>query len=223
MRQSAPMQAAWQALERNDFRFAERAAREALARSPSDAEALYLLGSTLLFEGRFAEARAPLEQAATGQPPRGVRYRLGHCYLALGDPARAEQVLRAEVAQYPQSANAHNTLGVALVNQAKQRAALAAFRAALDLEPAHAEANANAANLLFALDRPQEALPFATRALEANPELAEAHLSHGLILHALKRYEEALASLARAYRLAPDTPYALSSLVWSALHCCDWH
>lgn len=216
------MQAAWQALERNDFRTAERAAREALARSPQDAEALYLLGSTLLFEGRFAEARGPLEQAAAGQPPRGVRYRLGHCYLALGEPARAEHVLRAEVAQYPQSANAHNTLGVALVNQAKQRAALAAFRAALDPEPAHAEANANAANLLFTLDRPQEALPFATRALEANPQLAQAHLSHGLILHALKRYEGALASLARAHRLAPDTPYALSSLVWSALHCCDW-
>jgi len=216
------MQAAWQALERNDFRTAERAAREALARASNDAEALYLLGSTLLFEGRFAEARGPLEEAAAGEPRRGVRYRLGHCYLALGDPARAEQVLRAEVAHYPQSANAHNTLGVALVSQAKQAAALAAFRAALDLEPAHAEANANAANLLLTLDRPQEALPLAARALAANPEAAEAHFGHGLVLHALKRYEDAVASLERAYRLAPDTPYALSSLVWSALHCCDW-
>jgi protein O-GlcNAc transferase len=216
------MQAAWDALERNDFHFAERAAREALARSPKDPEALYLLGSTLLFDGRFAEARGPLEQAAAGEPRRGVRYRLGHCYLALGDPARAEQVLRGEIAQYPQSANAHNTLGVSLVNQAKQALALAAFRAAVDLDPAHAEANANAANLLLTLDRPQEALSFATRALEANPQLAEAHLNHGLILHALKRYEEAVASLARAYSLAADTPYALSSLVWSALHCCDW-
>src|SRR3954467_12342647 len=175
MRQSAPMQAAWQALERNDFRFAERAAREALARSPQDAEALYLLGSTLLFEGRFAEALGPLEQAAAGQPPRGVRYRLGHGYRALGRAPRAEQVLRTEVAQYPQSANAHNTLGVALVNQAKQAAALGAFRAALNLEPAHGEANANAANLLFVLDRPQEALRFATAAMAANPELAQAH------------------------------------------------
>jgi predicted O-linked N-acetylglucosamine transferase (SPINDLY family) len=216
------MKAAWDALERNDFRFAERAAREALARSPQDAEALYLLGSTLLFQGRFAEARGPLEDAAAGQPRRGVRYRLGHCYLALGDPAGAEHILRAEIAQYPQSANAHNTLGVALVNQAKPAAALAAFRAALDLEPAHAEANANAANLLFILDRPEEALPLATRALETHPELTGAALSQGLILHALKHYEEAVASLERAYRLDPDTPYALSALVWSALHCCDW-
>src|SRR6266850_2074948 len=167
------MQAAWDALERNDFRFAERAARAALARSPSDPEALYLLGSTLLFEGRFAEARDPLEAAAARLSRRGVRYRLGHCHLALGDPA-------------------------------------------------HAEPNANAAHLLFTLGRPEEALPLAARAIEANPELADAHLHHGLILHALKRYEEAVASFARAYRSAPDTPYALSSLVWSALHCCDW-
>ncbi|HYR34159.1 MAG TPA: tetratricopeptide repeat protein [Burkholderiales bacterium] len=216
------MQAAWDALERNDFRFAERAARAALARSPSDPEALYLLGSTLLFEGRFAEARDPLEAAAARLSRRGVRYRLGHCYLALGDPAQAERVLRAEAEEHPQFANAHNTLGVALVHQAKNEAALAAFRAVLELEPAHAEANANAAHLLFTLGRPEEALPLAARAIEANPELADAHLHHGLILHALKRYEEAVASFARAYRSAPDTPYALSSLVWSALHCCDW-
>jgi predicted O-linked N-acetylglucosamine transferase (SPINDLY family) len=100
--------------------------------------------------------------------------------------------------------------------------ALAAFRASLALEPAHAEANANAANLLFRLDRPQEALPFAAQALQAIPQMAEAHLNHGLILHALKRYEEAVASLGRAYHIAPDTPYTLSSLIWSALHCCDW-
>ena len=216
------MQAAWDALERNDFRFAERTAREALARAPNDPEALYLLGSTLLFEGRFAEARAPLEAAAAGLARRGVRYRLGHCYLAVGEAARAEGVLRAETQAYPESANAHNTLGVALVNQDKHTEALAAFRASLSLEAAHAEANANAANLLFRLDRPHEALPLAARALEANPGLADAHLSHGLILHALKRYEEAVASLRRAYQLNPDTPYALSSLLWSALHCCDW-
>lgn len=89
-------QAAWQALERDDFRFAENIAREALGRSPGDGEALYLLGSTLLFEGRHREALAPLLQAAAVLARRGVRYRLGHCHLALGELELAEQALRAE-------------------------------------------------------------------------------------------------------------------------------
>src|SRR3954470_2297688 len=95
MRQSAPMQAAWDALERNDFGTAERVAREALAHSPRDPEALFLLGSTLLFEGRCAEARAPLEAAAAALNRRPVRYRLRRPPLpARALPARARRVRR---------------------------------------------------------------------------------------------------------------------------------
>src|SRR5205823_80641 len=65
--------------------------------------------------------------------------------LALGDFQAAETALRRETELHPDSANAQNTLGVALVSQAKHAAALAAFLAALRIEPAHAEARRNAA------------------------------------------------------------------------------
>lgn len=217
------MQAAWDALERNDFRFAERAAREALARAPEDGEAHYLLGSTLLFEGRAAEALGPLTEAAARLRRRGVAYRLGHCHLALGDHARAEEALRREIADHPQSANAHNTLGVALVNQGRQDEALAMFLASLRLEPMHGEANNNAGNVLHALGRDAEALAYSRRAVEAQPESADAHQNLGLVLRALQRHDEAVKSFARVMALAPDTPYALSALVWSELFTCDWN
>lgn len=216
------MQAAWDALDRNDFRFAEAAAREALARSPADAEALYLLGSTLLFEGRVQEAAGPLAAAFERLERRGVAYRLGHCLLALGDYVRAEQALRRETHAYPDSANAHNTLGVALVNQGKNQEALGAFRAALRLDPGHAEANSNAGAVLRTLGRPEDGLPYLQRAVAAQPSLADAHQNLGLVLHALRRYEEAAASFRQVLALAPRTPYALSSLVWSELFACDW-
>src|SRR5262249_10994248 len=164
--------AAWQALERDDFAFAEGAAREALARSPTDAEALYLLGSALLFAGRHAEALAPLAEAASRLQSRGVGYRLGHCHLALGDFAAAEAALRREAALHPASANACNTLGVALVNQAKQEPALAAFLAALRIDPRHAEAHQNAAGVLLTLGRTAEAADHLQRALQIDPGLA---------------------------------------------------
>jgi protein O-GlcNAc transferase len=216
------MQAAWDALERNDYRFAERAAREALARAPHDGEALYLLGSTYLFEGRYADALEPLSEAAQHLQRRGVGYRLGHCHLALGDLARAEQVLRREAQAYPESANAHNTLGVVLIQQGRTSEALTAFRAALRADPAHAEASNNLGNALHALARDEEALPYLQRALNSQPQLADAHMNLGLVLHALQRYDEAVAAFNRVLELAPRTPYALGAAVWSKLFACDW-
>jgi predicted O-linked N-acetylglucosamine transferase (SPINDLY family) len=216
------MQAAWDALERNDFRFAEAAAREALKRAPGDGEALYLLGSTLLFEGRAAEALAPLTQAVQRVARRGVAYRLGHCHLALGDFARAEEALRRETGAYPESANAHNALGVALVSQGSKAQALTAFFAALRADALHAEAANNLGNVLRTLGRDAEALPYLQSAVTAQPGLADVHMNLGLVLHALQRYDEAIAAFARVLELAPQTPYALGALVWSELHACAW-
>jgi protein O-GlcNAc transferase len=217
------LDAAWKALDRDDFRAAERAAQSALARNPRDAEALFLLGSTWLFEGRHHDALAPLAEAQRlDAARRGTGYRLGHCYLALGDLANAEQALRAEVDAHPDYANAHNTLGVALVNQGRHEEALPSFLAALRIDGGHVEASNNAANALSTLGRAEEAIPYLRRALEIDPQLADAHQNLGLVLHSLQRHEEAAASFARAVELAPRMPYALSNLVRSTIAACRW-
>lgn len=216
------LQPAWDALDRDDFRLAERVAREALARAPQDGQALFLLGSTFLFEGRLQDALAPLTAAATRLAERGVRYRLGHCQFGLGDVAGAEASLRRETQAYPESANAHNTLGSVLAAQGRNEEALAAFMAALRADASHAEANANAGNALHAVGRDQEALALLQRAVAAQPGFAQAHQNLGLVLHALRRYEEAAASFRRAREIAPDLPYALGSELWARLFVCDW-
>lgn len=216
------MESGWQALERGDFRTAERIAREALQRDPSSTETLYLLGSTLLFEGRYAEAREPLSAAAPAIGRRGAAFRLGHCLLALGDSRGAEAALRRECQAYPDFANAHNVLGVALVRQSRNEEALAAFRAALRIDAQHVEANNNAGNVLATLGRAPEALPYLQRALQANPKLADAHLNLGALLLSLRRYDEAITSLGRAVQLEPALDYALSSLVWCELSVYGW-
>ncbi|HUQ75134.1 MAG TPA: tetratricopeptide repeat protein [Burkholderiales bacterium] len=216
------LEAGWQALERDDFAAAERAARAVLVERAEDAEALYLLGSTWLFAGRAREALQPLSAAARRDSRRGILYRLGHCYLALGQPEAAADALRREVAAHPESAPAHNTLGVALVQQRHHEAALAEFLAALAIDERHAEANNNAANALAALGRADEAVSYLQRAVEINPGLPDAHHNLGLLLQSLRRHEEAIPSFARAVELAPRTPYALSSLVTSEIAVCRW-
>src|SRR3954452_3237306 len=216
------LQAAWDALERDDFRFAEARAREVLAGAPDDAEALYLLGSTHLFEGRLQDALPPLSAAARELQRRGVCYRLGHCQFGLGDLDGAESSLRRETQAYPESASAWNTLGTVLAARERKEDALAAFQAALRLDPAHAEAGVNAASLLHAAGRNSEALPLLERVVAAHPGLAQAHHNLGQVLHALHRYEQAAASFGRARALDPQAPDALSLQVWSELFACDW-
>ncbi|MBK6007916.1 tetratricopeptide repeat protein [Ramlibacter ginsenosidimutans] len=218
----APLKDAWDALDRDDFRLAEARAREAIARDAQDAEALYLLGSTFLFEGRLPEALAPLTAAAARLQRRGVGYRLGHCQFGLGDLAGAEASLRREAQAYPQSADAQNTLGSVLSAQGRHAEALEAFQAALRVNPAHVEALVNAGTALHTLGRHAEALPLLERAAAAQPGFAHAHLNLGLVQHALQRYEEAAASVGRALAIDPDLPYGLSSQVWAELFACDW-
>jgi protein O-GlcNAc transferase len=212
----------WRALEADDLAGAEAHARRTLARDATDADAQHLLGASLLFQGRHAEALAPLEAAHRAAPRRGSGHRLGYCLLALGDHARAADVLMAEVAAYPDLVNAHNALGVARVRLGQREEALAAFVAAARLDPGSAEANTNAGGVLAELGRHAEANPYLEAAARANPGLAEAHFNLGVALQRAKRHEEAAARFERAHALAPRMPYALGQQVWNTLAVCRW-
>jgi len=218
----SPLAPGWRALERDDLKEAERVARAALAAAAQDGEALYLLGSSLLFQERFQEAAAPLEQALRLAPRRGVGHRLGYCHLALGDFKRAEGLLRREMESYADAVDACNALGVALVNQGRHEDALAAFLEAARRDPRSASAHNNVANVLGDLGRGEEALPHLRAAVELEPGLADAHHNLGMLLHGLKRHEEAIASLEQALRLAPGASYTLSHLVWNQMAICRW-
>jgi len=212
----------WRALEADDLAGAEAHARRALAHDRADAEALHLLGASLLYQGRHAEALAPLEAAHHAAPRKGSGHRLGYCLLALGEHARAAAVLAAEVAAHPDLVNAHNALGVARVRQGRREDALAAFIAAARLDPASPEASSNAGGVLAELGRHAEAIPYLEAAARANPELAEAQFNLGIALQRAKRHEEAIERFARAHALAPRMPYALGQQVWNALAVCRW-
>ena len=124
--------------------------------------------------------------------------------------------------RYPDLVDAHNTLGVALINQGRPHDALAVFLEAARLDPRSATANNNVANVLGELGRNEEALPYLQKVIDANPGLADARHNLGMLLQKLKRHEQAAASLEAALRLAPRAAYTLSSLVWNELAICKW-
>lgn len=212
----------WEALERDQFADAEALARRQLERAPANSEALYLLGSALLFQERFPEALGPLSDAAKSLHRRGVRHRLGYCYLALGHLAEAEKALREEVRDHPDGLNAYNALGVALARQGKHGEALTVLQSVLVREPQSVEANTNVANVLSELGRDEEALPYLQTVVRIDPRHADAHYNLGTVLQSLGRHEEAIEAFENALRGAPGNSYALGYVIWNELAICRW-
>ena len=66
----------------------------------------------------------------------------GYRQLALGAPEAAVAVLRLNVEAYPASANAHDSLGEALLAAGDRDGAVAAYRRALEIDPAFESARA---------------------------------------------------------------------------------
>jgi len=212
----------WSAIDRNDFAEAERIARSALRRDPSDPESLRLLGDSLFYQDRFAEAAVPLRQVSQQSAVRGVGHRLGYCHFALGDFRNAETALRREVELYPDLVNAHNLLGIVLIRQSRPEEALSVFRTALAVDPQSAEANNNLGNTLAELGRDEEAIPFLEKVVGLNPGLAAARYNLGIAFHNLKRHDEAIAGFRGALDLAPGLTYALGNLIRNETAICRW-
>ena len=140
---------------------AATAYRRALALDPSNAGTSYFLGVVLSAEGKYAEAREPLEKAGKGP---AARLKLADALLAAGDAATAQREYRA----LGDTAQAHYGLGRTLSGAQ----AAAEFARALELFPRFGSAQfalaasyrregraAEATRLLINYDRDKTVVP----------------------------------------------------------------
>jgi tetratricopeptide (TPR) repeat protein len=115
----------------------------------------------------------------------------------------------AEVARWPQSADAHFNRGNALQRLGRHTEALASYDTALRLAPQDEQAMNNRGVVLRELGRTAEALASFDRALACRPDYPAALNNRGLALQELGGSEEALASFGRALTLRADYVEAL--------------
>lgn len=113
-------------------------------------------------------------------------------------------VLQKTVELFPENAEAHNNLGVALKNIGQLDDAVACYRRALKIKPAFAEAHGNLGIALNRLGRLDEAETSYRCVLEIKPDFAQAHYSLANTLRDLGRLDEAEASYRQALRIKPD-------------------
>jgi Flp pilus assembly protein TadD len=128
---------------------------------------------------------------------------LGRAQLTGGRYAEARVTLENVVRIWPETAKAHDWLGVALVRLGSTDEALASFSRAIDLSPDSPEAHFNKGRTLVTADRPDEALVHLERATRLRPNLAVAWLYLGRTYDQLGRTADAKRCFKRVLAVEP--------------------
>jgi len=112
----------------------------------------------------------------------------------------------------PDSADAHNSLGIALKDLGQLNDAIDCYHRALELRPDYADAHYNLGNALIALGQLDEAVVSYRRAIALKPGFADAYSNLGSALKDIGQYEGALESYRRALELIPASAEAHSNV-----------
>ena len=103
----------------------------------------------------------------------------------------------------PDTWQAHDNLGLALIQQDRLEEAAVHFEAAIRVNPDCDDAHYNLANVLLRLRRPAEAIPHYEEALRLKPASADAHINLGNVLMDGGNPEAALRHFDAGERLSP--------------------
>ena len=190
---------------RYDWRGAERAYRQALARNDNDATAHQWFGKALAHQGRLVEAEAEMRRALTLDPLSAVtRYNLGQVLYAQGRYDAAAAELNSALATAPTLRAAHATLGYVRLSQGRKAEAVREFELAAG--PAAGRGNSDIAVLAYGFaatgqaDSAAKLLAAALRGRAADPATATATSAADLAIAfmALGQRDSAFAWLERA-------------------------
>ena len=147
-----------------------------------------------------------------------ILLRRGNAYLNAGALEQALESLTAATAADPKLAEAHASLGLALLLAGKQADAVASFRRAVEVLPNHATLLVNLARALAMgetkADRDEAAAIF-ERLTQKSPENAAAWAGWGGLLVDAGELDTGLARLETALRLQPNDPETKRRVAWA--------
>ncbi|MFN7949976.1 MAG: tetratricopeptide repeat protein [Blastocatellia bacterium] len=199
---------------------AENSEAETREADQQQAAALFEQGQTAHQAGKLEEAvRLYSEALQKDSSLWQAEYQRASAYLALNRLAEAHASITHVIAQLSEiedspelravSARAQVTLGEILIADNKPSEAEAAFKRALELQPAAPRAHAGLAQALFARGQSAAALTEARAAIAGGDDRAAAYVLIGAVLVTEKKYDEALPGLTEALKREPQNAAAL--------------
>jgi tetratricopeptide (TPR) repeat protein len=168
------------------------AARALAAISPSDEEAINLLGTIELQVSDWPAAEKTFEQMAA-LDPRDARAMLGIGIARYGQRKypEAEAALERSLALDPAQGEAHYQLALVARDDGRTKAAIARLERAVALAPRHQAAHVALGSLLVEVREYERALGVLERAVGLNPSAPEPYYQLGLLYTRMKEPERA--------------------------------
>lgn len=181
----------------------EPAAAEAM-RTMSESDRLFVQGTNLYAEGKFAEAAASYEEAITLNDTQWAYYfNLGLAYKKMekGEEARAA-FLRAQELN-PGGYSACKELAESLAKAGKYEEAKALYQKALEISAEEPDVFYNLGLCQVSTGEPEAAIESFSRCIALKPDYADAYFQLGTVYVGQNRVKEAAESLERFLELAP--------------------
>ncbi len=177
------------------------------------------LGIILRKQGRTEDAKRQFDEALRLKPDSPLtHYNLGNLFKDENSQSAIEEYQRALQLQ-PVFYDAHNNLGIALLNSGRPKEAALQFSEAVKDRPYAAIARSNLGFALALTGQLPEAIEQLEEVLRLKPDLAPAHRNLGFALAKAGRPEEAIAQYRQAIELDPnqcDDHYKLGNLLLGA-------
>jgi tetratricopeptide (TPR) repeat protein len=184
-----------------------------LASIEAHATANYLVGNSLLHQGRVDEAVEHFQKALALQSESAIFHNgLGNAFYQKGRTDEAIMQYQKALALQPESAGAYEYLGEALFQKGHVDGAIIQYQKALEIKPDFAEAHNNLGSSLLRIGLVNEAITHFRRALEIKPDFLAANNNLGSSLLQIGRVDEAIVYYRRAIELQPGLVQAYNDL-----------
>ena len=191
--------------------------RQAVGLEPDNADALNLLGATLVQLGQAEEAVGHLERASRAQRSNPmILANLAQAYMAAARYDDAHDAFRKASRIDPKNLQFQLGSGAALAMHGRLEEAEAIFRRLAARYPNAAPVWLNLGNVLRDRGQLDEAIAAYRSALAADPRLVDARNAIGSVLHSMQRFAEAEEQYRLCVAAAPDfltARYNLASVV----------
>jgi 4-amino-4-deoxy-L-arabinose transferase-like glycosyltransferase len=177
-----------------------------------------LIGPTLVAGVIAIAVNWPMPWLTDGRWEEGLR--TAQRLVILGDLSGADDWAARLERTTTAAGRAHHGVGMQLVAQGNEGAALPHLRRSIELGfPAAEDPELwlRLGRLAARTEGPAAAAPFFRRAAATAPGSAAARQQHGLNLLVLERYDEAMRELAEAVRLDPQDPDSLAHLAYAEI------